>query len=183
SVGSYLSSFFRHTDYYDGRTGNPASQNTQSQANELLQCSPVIVKSLPRGVGSPSANPEADVANGLAAEAFFELSQDVDLRNLFEFVMQCRLEHADIENSVTQREGRRMRGNEFANDLRPRVDYFSFMQALTKSQALHQLRNQLRRRLPAVGLHFPLTQAAPFSNHGGTKRWRHKNYLATDGHG
>ena len=46
-----------------------------------------------------SANPESDVANRLAAEAFFQFSQDVDLGDLFEFVVQGRLEHADVEDA------------------------------------------------------------------------------------
>src|SRR6516225_2170805 len=75
-----------------------------------------------------------------------------------------------------------MRGDELTNYLGPRVDYFSFMQALTKSEALHQLRNQLRRRLPAVGPHFSLRQAAPFGDHCGTERGLHENHLATDKH-
>jgi len=84
----------------------------------------------------------------------FLISQNVDLRNLFEFVVQGWLKHAHIENSVTQREGCRMRGDKLTNDLGPRVDYFSFMQALAKSRTLHQLRHQLRGRLPAVDLRF-----------------------------
>src|ERR1043166_3453467 len=119
-------------------------------------------------------NAETDVADGLRAEAFFELLQDVDLRDLIELVVQNRLEHTDIENSVTQRERRRMRGDELTNDLGPCVDYFSFMQALTKSHALHQLWNQFRRRLPAVHPHFSLRQAAPFGDHGGAKRGVHR---------
>ena len=47
-----------------------------------------------------SADSEANVADGLAAEAFFEFSQDVDLGDLFEFVVQGRLENADVENAV-----------------------------------------------------------------------------------
>ncbi len=38
----------------------------------------------------PSANPETDVADDFPAEAFFQFSQDVDLGDLFEFVMQSR---------------------------------------------------------------------------------------------
>jgi hypothetical protein len=41
-----------------------------------------------------SAHPETDVANGFAAEAFFQFSQDFDLRRLFEFVVQRRLKAA-----------------------------------------------------------------------------------------
>ena len=51
-----------------------------------------------------SADAKADIANGFGAEAFFELSQDVDLRNLLELV-QNRLEQLDIEYAVAQCDG------------------------------------------------------------------------------
>ena len=40
-----------------------------------------------RGAAGLSANAEANVADGLAAEALLQFSQDVDLRNLFELVL------------------------------------------------------------------------------------------------
>jgi hypothetical protein len=49
-----------------------------------------------------STNPKANVANGFAAEAFFQFSQDLDLGNLFQFVVQSRLEGPDIENAFSQ---------------------------------------------------------------------------------
>ena len=67
---------------------------------------------------------EAHIANCFGAETLFKLSQDVELRNLLEFVVQNRLEHTDVENSVTQRERRRMCGDELTNDLGPGVDHF-----------------------------------------------------------
>jgi len=44
----------------------------------------------------PSPNAEADVADGFAAEALFQFSQDLGLRNLFEFVMQGRLRQTHL---------------------------------------------------------------------------------------
>jgi len=60
---------------------------------------------------------KADVADGFRAEAFFKLSQDFDLRNLFELVVQRWLEHTDVEKFVAQRHRRRVRGDEFADNL------------------------------------------------------------------
>jgi hypothetical protein len=45
---------------------------------------------------------EADVANGFGAEALFQFSQDVGLGDLFELVVQCRLEDAHIQNAFAQ---------------------------------------------------------------------------------
>ena len=61
----------------------------------------------PRNLRSNSAHAEADVADDLCAEALFWFSQDVDLGSLLEFIVQNGLDHADVENTVTQREGRR----------------------------------------------------------------------------
>jgi hypothetical protein len=43
------------------------------------------------GLSPRSADPKADVTNGLAAEAFFQFSQNFGLGNLFELVVQGRL--------------------------------------------------------------------------------------------
>jgi len=68
---------------------------------------------------SASANAEANAANGFSAKALFQFSQNFDLGDSFEFVVQGWLEHAHIENALTQRDRGRTRGNEFADDLRP----------------------------------------------------------------
>jgi hypothetical protein len=62
------------------------------------------------------ANSETNVANGFAAEAEFSFSQDFGLGDLFELVVQCGLQHADVEDSLAQRYRSRMRGNEVAYD-------------------------------------------------------------------
>ena len=54
--------------------------------------------------------------NRLPVEAVLQFSQDVDLRNLFELVLQCQLEDPDVQNSLTQRDWRGVRGNEIADD-------------------------------------------------------------------
>ena len=46
-----------------------------------------------------SADAEADVADGLAAEALFQFSQDFGLGDLFELVMKCRLKDPDIQDA------------------------------------------------------------------------------------
>src|SRR5262249_36949712 len=71
----------------------------------------------PRNLRSNSADAETDIPDRLAAEALFQFSQDLGLGNLFELVLQSWLEHPDIENSITQCERRRVRSDEFANDL------------------------------------------------------------------
>ena len=43
-----------------------------------------------------SADTEADVANGFAAEALFQFSQDFGLGDLFELVVQRGLKDADV---------------------------------------------------------------------------------------
>src|SRR5207249_818741 len=87
-----------------------------------------------------SADAETNVADGLAAEALLEFSQDLGLGNLFELVMQCWLEHPHVENAFAQRHRRGVRRDEFTDDFRPSIDYFRFAEALAKSQALHQFR-------------------------------------------
>src|SRR4029450_5367961 len=82
------------------------------------------------GAAGPSPEAETDVANGFTTEALFQFSQDVELGDLFEFVVQGRLEHADVENAFTQSDRRRVRGNKFADNFRPRVDHFSLVQPL-----------------------------------------------------
>ena len=95
---------------------------------------------------SASANAEA---NGLSAKALFQFSQYFDFGDSFEFVVQGWLEHAHIENALTQRDRGRTRGNEFADDLRPRFNHLCFVQTLAESGS--NLRDlpiqvQLRRR-------------------------------------
>ena len=63
-----------------------------------------------------SANAEPDVADGFCAEAFLQFSQDVDLGDLLELVMQSRLENADAEDAFTQRDWSRVGGDKFADD-------------------------------------------------------------------
>ena len=45
---------------------------------------------------------EANVADGFAAEALFQFSQDFGLGDLFELVVQCGLEDSDVDDSVAQ---------------------------------------------------------------------------------
>lgn len=52
-----------------------------------------------RSSGSYSTDAKADVSDGFAAEALLEFSQDFGLRDLFELVVQCGLEDADIEDA------------------------------------------------------------------------------------
>jgi len=61
-------------------------------------------------------------------------------------------------------------GDEVADDFQPRIDYLGLAQAFKQHKTLHQIRHNLRGRLPPVGSHFSLGQAAPFSDHGGAKR-------------
>ena len=63
-----------------------------------------------------SADAESDVANGFAAKALFEFSQDFGLGDLFELVVQCGLEHADIQNPLAQCDWGGVRGDEVADD-------------------------------------------------------------------
>jgi hypothetical protein len=83
-----------------------------------------------------STNPEANVANRFVAEAFFQLSQDFGLGDLFKFVMQSRLQDADIENAFAQRDRCGVGGNRFADD---------FSQASMTSVSCRRSRNPSRR--------------------------------------
>lgn len=47
------------------------------------------------------ANAETDVADDFAAKTPLQFAQDVDLADLFQLVMQCRLEHPHIEHAFT----------------------------------------------------------------------------------
>ena len=60
----------------------------------------------PRNLRSNSADAETDIPDRFPAEASFQFSQDFDLGDLLELVVQGWLEHPDVENSVTQRDGR-----------------------------------------------------------------------------
>jgi len=58
-------------------------------------------------VGLPkSANPKSHIADGFAAEALFQFSQDFGLGNLFELVVQCGLEDADVKHTIAQSDRR-----------------------------------------------------------------------------
>jgi len=46
-----------------------------------------------------SANPKTNVTDGFPAETLLQFSQDFGFGDLFEFVVQCCSENADIENS------------------------------------------------------------------------------------
>jgi len=49
-------------------------------------------------------DPEPHVANGLAAEALFEFTQNVELRDLLQLIVQGRLKNAHIEDALAQRD-------------------------------------------------------------------------------
>src|SRR5262249_7181012 len=67
-------------------------------------------------VTSPSADAEADVADGFGAEALFQFSQDLRLGDLFQLVVQCGLEHADVQHAFAQRDRSGVYGDEVADD-------------------------------------------------------------------
>src|SRR5437879_11798648 len=77
-----------------------------------------------------SADAKANVANYFCAETPFQLSQDVDLRNLLEFVMQGRLEQTDIKNAFSQDERRRMGRDKNADNLSQGIDDFCFLKTI-----------------------------------------------------
>jgi hypothetical protein len=56
----------------------------------LYQKRAIVVKQNIPGAAGLSADAEANVADGFAAEALFQFSQDVDLGDLFEFGVQSR---------------------------------------------------------------------------------------------
>jgi len=105
--GSFSYGHLRLDPYWDALRGDPRFEK--------------LVASLTPGrketVGLNSANPKADVADGSSAKAFFQFSQDVDLGDLFQLVMQGWLKDADIENAFAQRDRCRVRGDEFSDDL------------------------------------------------------------------
>jgi len=48
-------------------------------------------------------HPEADVANDLPTETLFQFSQNFDLGDLFQLIVQGGLKDLDIQNSLVQR--------------------------------------------------------------------------------
>ena len=62
------------------------------------------------------ANAKADVADGFSAKALLQFSQDVDLGNLLELVVQGGLQDADIKDAFAQRDRCGVGGNKFADD-------------------------------------------------------------------
>ncbi|HJX97405.1 MAG TPA: hypothetical protein VJ281_00885 [Chthoniobacterales bacterium] len=77
------------------------------------------------------------VTNDLCAKALLQLSHDVDLGDLFELIVQCRLQDADVENTFTQRDGRGMRGDKIAHYFAPSLQDFIFVQPLFQTESLH----------------------------------------------
>jgi hypothetical protein len=79
----------------------------------------------------------------LCAEAFFQFSQNVDLRDLFEFAGQGRLEHAYAKNALAQ-------SRATARAIRAAASNWE----------------QIGRRLPTIRSQSFFGQAAPFGNDG-----------------
>jgi hypothetical protein len=77
------------------------------------------------------------VTNDLCAEALLQLSHDVDLGDLFQLVVQCRLQDANVKNAFAQCDGRGMRGDKISNDLAPSLEDFIFVQAFLQPESLH----------------------------------------------
>ena len=77
-----------------------------------------------------SADAKAHSANRPAAETLFKFSQNFGLGNLFQFVVQGWLQHANVENAFAQCYRRRVRSDKFTDDSSPRVHYFRLMQTL-----------------------------------------------------
>src|SRR5476649_2900875 len=122
-----------------------------------------------------STDPEPDLPNQLCAKTALQFPQDLGFRDLLELVMQRWLQDANKEDAVAQAHGRRMCRDKIADDLMPRFDYFRFVQTLTQAEPLHQFRQQLARRLPAVGSQFSFGQATPFGENNGAKGGIHLN--------
>lgn len=85
------------------------------------------------------SNAKANIANDLDAETLFQLSEDFYLGNLFELVMQCRLQDPDVQNTLAQRDWRGMRRDKFADNFTPGLQHFILVQSLLQAEALHQL--------------------------------------------
>ena len=82
-------------------------------------------------------NPKPQVANRVPAEPLLELAEDVDLSDLLKFVVERRLKDTNVKNALTQRDGRRVCGDEIANDFAPRLEHFGLMQSLFQPKPLH----------------------------------------------
>src|SRR5438477_3790511 len=126
------------------------------------------------GLALNSSNSKTNVANGFSAEALLKLAQNLRFRDAFEFVMQRRLEDADVEDAFAQCNRCGMGGDEFADDRGPGVDYFAFAQALFKAELLHQLRQQQAGCFPLIWPRLFLRQTSPFLDDGGAKRRGHE---------
>jgi hypothetical protein len=161
--GSFSDGHLRLESFWDTLRGDPRFEK--------------LVASLAPGrketVDLNSAEAKADVADGLNTEAFFELSQDFDLGDLFQLIMQRRLEDADVENAFAQCHGRRVRGDKFADNIRPGVDHLCLVQTLAQSEPLHDLRQQLSSTLKSIWARLFFGKTAPFGDYGGTKRRIH----------
>src|SRR5438876_9382826 len=113
-----------------------------------------------------SADAKANVANYFCAETPFQLSQDVDLRDLLEFVMQGRLEHTDIKNTFSQDDRGRMGRDKIADNLAPGIHDFRFVQTVAQAEPLHHLWKQPGSRVPSVLTSFVLPKTPLFDESG-----------------
>src|SRR3954468_19815963 len=112
--------------------------------------------------GRKLADAKPDFANDLCSEALLQFSQDFRFRDLLELVMERGLENANKQNTGSQVHWCGMGRDKFTYDLFPGIDHFSLAQTFTQAQLLHQLRDQISGRLPAVGPGFVSRQTAPF---------------------
>lgn len=61
-----------------------------------------------------------------------------------------------------------MRGDEVADDLRPRLDDFALVQPFAQTEALHDARQEIGRALAPVRAGYAVGKATPLRDHSST---------------
>src|SRR5205814_10714203 len=85
-------------------------------------------------------DPETNFPDDFRAETPFQFPQDFRLGNLFELVMQRRLQDPHKKHTRAKADWRRMRRDKVPDNLFPCIHYFRFADAFAEPELFHQLR-------------------------------------------
>jgi hypothetical protein len=97
-----------------------------------------------------SSDAEADFPDSPGSESFSKIFKDARLPGSIQFIMDRRLEDADIENAVAQAFRAGVGGQEISDKLPPCGEHLSFFEPVSQPQALEHLGHRLTDRAAAI---------------------------------